>query len=201
MSGRKKNKRHTDPEKSLRPTHLSEQKEKIKNAIFQWFVIVFSGAIFGYAFITFGFQTITVIGPSMNDELKDGQIVVVNKLSYTIGDIDRFDVVAYSQVEHDTYYDIKRVIGMPNETVQIKDGKIYIDGKELKDSPIKDEILNSGIASVEIHLGDTEYFVLGDNINNSEDSRYSNIGNVGESEIMGKVVFVLSPGRDRGIVK
>ncbi len=201
MLKRRKNKRHTDPEKSLRPTHLSEQKDNIKNAIFHWFVIIFSGAIFGYAFITFGFQTVTVIGPSMNSELKDGQVVVVNKLAYNIGDINRFDVVAYSQIEHDNYYDIKRVIGMPNETVQIKDGKIFIDDKELKDSPIKDDILNSGIASGEIHLGDTEYFVMGDNVNNSEDSRYSNIGNVGESEILGKVIFILSPGQDRGTVK
>ncbi len=201
MSRRKKNKRHTDPEKSLRPTHLSEQKDKIKNAVFMWFVIILSGAIFGYAFVTFGFQTVTVIGPSMKNTLDDGQVVVVNKLTYTIGDIDRYDVVAYSQVETDTYFDIKRVIGLPNETVQIKDGLIYIDNKPLTDCPIKEQILNSGMASEEIHLGDTEYFVLGDNINNSEDSRYSNIGNIGESEMLGKVVFILSPGDDRGIVR
>ena len=76
----------------------------------------------------------------------------------------------------------------PEDIVQIKDGQVYIDGAALTDSPIKDKIRVAGLAEREIKLDKNEYFVLGDNVNNSEDSRYSNVGNVSKTEIIGKVV-------------
>lgn len=199
--GLKKKNRHTDPDKSLRPTHLSDQKDKILNNLFQWFVLILSGAIFGYALITFCFQTVTVIGPSMNDTLEDGEVVIINKLTYNFDDVKRYDVIAYSHVEKDGYFDIKRVIGMPGETVAIKDGYVYINDKQLTNSPFSEKIITSGLASDPITLGNNEYFVLGDNINNSEDSRYSNVGNVSESEILGKVVWIFKAEDNRGKVK
>lgn len=179
----------------------SDNKEHIFNNLFQWFVVILSGAIFGYALITFVFQTVTVIGPSMNPTLEDGEIVIVNKLAYNISDIDRYDVVAYSLIEEDGYFDIKRVVGMPGETVTIKDGYIYINDKPLQNSPFTEKIITAGLASESIKLGDGEYFVLGDNINNSEDSRYSNVGNISEVEILGKVSYIIKSDDKKGKVK
>lgn len=162
-----------------------------------WVLLIFVAAIVGYAIVTFIFQSVTVVGPSMNDTLKDGQIVIVNKLAK----IERYDIIAYSQVEDDSYYEIKRVIGLPEETVLIKDGFIYINGEQLTDTPFDDKILTAGIAGEEIVLSEDEYFVLGDNVNNSEDSRYTNVGNITSQEILGEVVYIFSPKEYRGKIK
>ena len=190
-----------DDDEFISSVKSSDNKEHIFNNLFQWFVVILSGAIFGYALITFVFQTVTVIGPSMNPTLEDGEIVIVNKLAYNISDIDRYDVVAYSLIEEDGYFDIKRVVGMPGETVTIKDGYIYINDKPLQNSPFSEKIITAGLASESIKLGDGEYFVLGDNINNSEDSRYSNVGNISEVEILGKVSYIIKSDDKKGKVK
>ena len=87
----------------------------------------------------------------------------------------------------DEYYDIKRVIGLPGETVRIQDGKVFINDKELKDTPFDDYIFTAGLAENEITLSDDEYFLLGDNVNNSEDSRFLKVGNVKKAEMLGRI--------------
>lgn len=185
---------------SFRPQRVHFNRRKFWREILNWLLTVLIAAIAGYAFVTFIFQTVTVVGPSMRDTLSDGQVVAVNKFIYKFHDIERYDIVAYSQVKMDSYYEIKRVIGLPDETVQIKDGFVYIDGVVLKNMPFNDKILTAGVANQEVHLGDNEYFVLGDNVNNSEDSRYTNIGNISGSEIIGRVDYVISKD-GRGKVK
>lgn len=183
---------------SFRPQRVHFNRRKFWRGILNWLLIVLAAAITGYAFVTFVFQTVTVVGPSMHDTLSDGQVVAVNKFIYRFHDIERYDIVAYAQVDTDSYYEIKRVIGLPDETVQIKDGFVYIDGRMLKDIPFDDKILTAGVANQEIVLGDSEYFVLGDNVNSSEDSRYTNIGNISRSEIIGRVDYIISKnGRGR----
>lgn len=114
--------------------------------------------------------------------------VTVNKLCYLLGSPDRYDIVAYRSVDTpDAYYDIKRVIGLPGETVQIKDGKVYINDKELTDAPFSDYIFTAGLAENTITLADDEYFLLGDNVNNSEDSRFLKVGNVKKAELLGRI--------------
>ena len=169
--------------------------------ILNWFLLIFAAVIAGYSVVTFMFQTIHVTGPSMNDTLVEGQVVLVNKITYRFSDVERYDIIAFSQVERDEYYEIKRVIGLPGETVLIKDGFVYIDGNKLEDLPLQERILIAGMAGEEIKLSDEEYFVLGDNVNNSEDSRYANIGNISKSEILGKVTYILSPNSARGKIK
>ena len=197
----KSSKRHSNPEQTLKQNKKFENKEHLLNNMFQWFIIILSAAILGYAVITFGFQTVTVIGPSMNPTLEDGEIVIVNKFKYKVSDIERYDVVAYTLIENDGYYDIKRIVGMPGEKISIKDGYIYINEKQLQNSPFSEKIIISGVASDTITLGDGEYFVLGDNINNSEDSRYTNVGNISEVEILGKVSYIIKSDDEKGKVK
>lgn len=163
--------------------------KKTLRAIFEWLIAVLIAGIVGYALSYFCFQSVYVVGNSMSPVLKNEDRVMVNKICYVFGSPDRYDIVAYRDIEaSDEYYDIKRVIGLPGETVLIEDGKVYIDGKELDDLPFDDYIFTSGLAENEITLGNDEYFLLGDNVNNSEDSRYPNVGNILKSEMLGRII-------------
>lgn len=184
--------------------HASKRNSKVKRffrGFSRWILLIFVAIIFGYAFVTFCFQTVTVVGPSMNPTFSDSQVVLINKMIYNFSDVKRYDVIAYSRVNEDGYFDIKRVIGLPGETVQILNGEIYINGERQSDAPFGMTIQISGVAEEPVTLGDNEYFVMGDNVNNSEDSRYTNVGNIAKTEITGKVVRILLPGSDKGKVK
>ena len=160
-------------------------------------LILYILLIFGTAYLLGNFVVgqVEVDGPSMNDTLQDHDRVLMNKFTYRVKTLDRFDVIVFKYAyDTDTDY-IKRVIGLPGETVRIDmDGKIYIDDELLEEDYGKEVIENPGIAEEGITLGKDEYFVLGDNVNNSEDSRYEAVGNVSRSDIVGKVWFVLSLG-------
>lgn len=154
------------------------------------------GAVIGLSYVLCAYcvEKTSMIGDSMSGILEDGTKILINKLSYRIGDPERFDVIVFKQSgrEH-SYYNIKRIIGLPGETVVIKDGQVYINDEPLEEKITVEPIRNSGLAEDEIVLDENEYFVLGDNRNNSEDSRFANIGNVLRSEIVGKAWVTLSP--------
>lgn len=161
--------------------------KRILKEVIIWIVEI--AVVVGLAFLTVNYtlEKATVIGGSMSPTLQEKDKILINKLSYLFSKPNRFDVIVFKQsgTEH-SYYNIKRVIGLPGETVQIVNGKIYINGDELKE-PIVTEAMNmNGLAADEILLDENEYFVLGDNRNNSEDSRFSNIGNILSDEIVGK---------------
>ena len=146
--------------------YVSKRNSKIKRffrSFWRWILLVFVAVIVGYAIVTFGFQTVTVVGPSMNPTLADSQVVLVNKIVYKVSDVKRYDVIAYSRVDGDGYYDIKRVVGLPGETIRISNGDIYINGERRSDVPFTMTIQISGVAEDEITRGDSEYFVMGDN--------------------------------------
>ncbi len=138
----------------------------------------------------------TVDGISMEDTLQDGDRLWADKLTYRFSDPQRFDIIIFPpQYDPDSKY-IKRIIGLPGETVYIdEEGNIYIDGEILEEDygkeTIRAELRN--LASQEITLGEDEYFVLGDNRNESLDSRYEIVGLVKRSDIFGKAVFRLWP--------
>lgn len=140
-------------------------------------------------------QMTGVIGNSMEPELKDGQSVLVNKVIYQRKEPERFDVVVFRYLYKDNEYYVKRIIGLPGETVQITAGEIYIDGSRLEDPFAATPILNAKRAEKPITLGADEYFVMGDNRNFSSDSRESDVGNVKKVQILGKAVVKLWPLR------
>ncbi len=142
-------------------------------------------------------------GNSMQPTVNSGNIMLINKMSYQFHEPKRFDVVAFDDsLETDGIQEnIKRIVGLPGDKIQIKNGAFFVNGKETKWIEEKDAIVNAGAANDEITLGKDEYFVMGDNWNNSEDSRFSNIGNIKKKQIIGKVFFKVSPFQNIGTVK
>ena len=146
-------------------------------------------------------QRTVVSGSSMEDTLSDGDNLIVDKVSYKLHDPERFDVVVFPyQYEEDTYY-IKRIIGLPGESVRIDGGgNIYVNDQLLTENYGTETILNPGLANTEIYLGPGEYFVLGDNRNNSTDSRFEAVGNIKGDDIVGKAWLRVYPFNSFGLV-
>lgn len=139
-------------------------------------------------------QTVTVHGESMQPSYYDGDVVLLNKLQYRFSDPKRLEpVVLELENGSTTHYTVKRVIGLPGETVQITDGQILINGTPL-DYSFEEEILSAGLAAYSVELDDDEYFVMGDNCNNSEDSRVANIGNIKRDQFVGKIFGTMKKG-------
>ena len=157
-----------------------------------WFVIAFVG------------QRTEVDGSSMEPMLSEGDNLIVDKISYRFRDPERFDIIVFPfRLEEKTYY-IKRIIGLPGETVQIDEqGNIYIDGQVLPEGYGREVIRPDtvGIARNPITLGDDEYFVMGDNRNNSRDSRTEIVGNVHRDDIIGRAWLRIWPLSRIGFLK
>ena len=157
-----------------------------------WLVIHFVG------------QRTYVEGSSMETTLSDGDNLIADKITYRFRDPERFDIIVFPfQYKENTFY-IKRIIGLPGETVQIDEkGNIYIDGVILQESYGKEIIKqeNIGIAKEPITLGEDEYFVMGDNRNNSSDSRTEIVGNIHRDEIIGRAWVRIWPFEHFGVLK
>ena len=140
----------------------------------------------------------------MESTLNDGDNLIVDKITYRFKDPQRFDIIVFPfQYEENTFY-IKRIIGLPGETVQIDlDGTIYIDGEALEENYGREIIKpeNVGIAIKPIVLGEDEYFVMGDNRNNSSDSRDPSVGNIHRRDIIGRAFIRIWPFSKFGILK
>ncbi|WWR14772.1 signal peptidase I [Lachnospiraceae bacterium JLR.KK008] len=155
-----------------------------------------------YLVITFVGQRTEVSGSSMESTLSDSDNLIVDKITYRFSDPRRFDIIVFPfRYDEDTYY-IKRIIGMPGETVQIdEEGTIYIDGEVLEESYGREIMESPGRAYEEIALGEDEYFVLGDNRNNSSDSRDPSVGNIRRQDIIGRAWIRIWPFSKFGILK
>ncbi len=164
-----------------------------------YLLLVFCAA---YLIVTYVGQRTQVSGSSMETTLSDGDHLIVDKISYRFSDPERFDISVFPfQYDTDTYY-IKRIIGMPGETVQIDEsGNIYIDGELLEESYGREVIQNPGRASDPVRLGEDEYFVMGDNRNNSSDSRDPSVGNIHRRDIIGRAFIRIWPFSKFGILK
>ena len=194
--GRRANK---NPEVTLgrRQRRRKEQRRKnVKEVISTIiYLIILCAAV--YLILHYVGQRTVVRGDSMDRTLSDGQNLIMDKISYRFHDPERYDIVIFPGPEEygEHPYYIKRIIGMPGEKVQIKDGKVYINDKELKSDVygITDSIDEAGIVQEPLTLGSDEYFCLGDNRPVSYDSRYEEVGPVHRSEIIGKVWIRIWP--------
>ena len=155
-----------------------------------------------YFIVHFVIQRTEVQGSSMEPTLHNGDQLFVEKVSYRFSNPKRFDIVVFPyQYTKGTYY-IKRIIGMPGETVQIDEaGRIYIDGEVMSEYYGKEVMTDPGLAGKGVTLAEDEYFVLGDNRNDSADSRFVSVGNVKRSQIIGKAWLRMYPFEQFGILK
>lgn len=183
-----------------------KKKKKISTSllkeIFIWIFDIAVVLIIAFALVHFIGEKTSIIGESMSPTLENDDVVIINKFIYEVSSPDRNDIVVFKPFGNEKlHYYIKRVIGLPGETIQITDGKIYIDGELLEENVNVDVINNPGLAGNPITLGVDEYFVLGDNRNNSEDSRFAEIGNVNINDIAGKAWFRISPKSKIGFIE
>ena len=189
MSNRRKGLNFYKKENKINRTKLQE----IVSLVFWIFAVTFIAYIL---FALFGTR-IRVIGISMEETLHNGQAVLVDKASYIILSPKRGDVVVFlPNGNKKAHYYVKRVVGLPGETVQIKNGKVFINGNELEEGENYEKIESPGLAEQPYVLGEKEYFVLGDNRNNSEDTRSGHIAAVKKEDMIGKIWFHFASEED-----
>lgn len=181
----------------------SQKKENgIVREILGWilYIVIIIGLT--YFIVTYIGQRTNVSGSSMEPMLSDGDNLIVDKISYRFKEPERYDIIVFPyQYEENTYY-IKRIIGLPGETVQIIDGYTYINGEILESDTYGAEVMEyGGIAEEEIILGTDEYFVLGDNRNHSADSREPSVGVLTRDMLMGKAWVRIFPFDKVGVIK
>lgn len=180
-----------------------EDKEKSKSIfkeLLDWVIYIGIILLFTYLIITYVGVRTRVSGQSMQPTLHDGDNLLVDKLTYRFRDPKRYEIVVFPyKYEEDTYY-IKRIIGLPGETVQIIDGYVYINGEKLKKDYGAEVMQDSGIAEEPITLGEDEYFVLGDNRNHSSDSRVPNVGVLKRKDLLGRAWVRIWPLDRIGVV-
>ena len=147
-------------------------------------------AVIGLAYgvvLAFGKQ-VECSNSSMEPTYQTSDKLLINSIAYKFAEPETGDVIAFKPKSNvNASYSVKRVIGVPGDTVYIKNGRIYINDELYKENIEVERIDNPGIASSPIKLLDDQYFVLGDNRNSSEDSRYESIGFVSSEDILGKV--------------
>lgn len=167
-------------------------------------ILIYIVALYFAAFIVprYILQRTIVVGDSMETTLHDGENLWVEKISYHFDKLKRFDVIVfYPHGKEDEEYYIKRIIGLPGETIQITGENIFINGELLTEDFGKDPIRKPGMAANPITLSEDEYFVLGDNRTVSLDSRYEEVGPVKKENIGGRAIFRLWPINKMGPIK
>lgn len=185
---------------------IQEAKEKLEDekvrGFMRWVFEIVVTLVLAAMVCIMLFQTVTMQESSMEPTIAVGDRFFINRVVYKFSSPKRGDLIVFrTNASDDAALHIRRVIGLPGETIQISGGRILIDGeayKEGKDFPM---ISNPGLASSSITLESGEYFVLGDNRNNSEDSRYADIGMVKKRYIAGKIWFTCAPFEKLGFTK
>lgn len=185
--------------------NFGRRKKKVNVAVvkevFVWMIEILLTVLLAFTFVYFiGLRT-GVVGQSMAETLNGGDEILVNRFIYKVTDPKYNDIIVFLPNGNEkSHYYVKRVIAVPGDTVLIQNGTVYVNGEVFEEEAEVSSIEEAGLAGEEITLGFDEYFVLGDNRNNSEDSRYANIGNIKKEYIIGKAWFRVTPFSDFGFI-
>ena len=169
-------------------------------SIIRLLVTILITIAFAILMITYVGERTKVSGHSMEPQLHDQDQVLLDKLTYCFRNPKRYEIIVFPGPEGGDQFFVKRVIALPGETVKIAKGKVYVNNKEVKDYS-KDHTTDPCELKSELHLKSDEYFVLGDNRDNSNDSRYKEVGTVKRAEITGRVVFRFYPWKSAGVIR
>ena len=185
--------------------NFSRRRRKFNMPLFKevmsWVIECAIVIFIAYTLVTFFGCRTTVVGNAMNDTLTNEEQILVNRFVYNVSSPKQGDVIAFLPNGNEkSHYYVRRVVACPGDTIQIKEGVVYVNGEVYQEKITVASIEDAGVASEEIKLGDDEYFVLGDNRNNSEDSRLANIGNVKKSYIIGKAWFYFKSIGNMGFI-
>ena len=169
--------------------------------VIAWMIQICAVIFMAYVCVAFFGVRSNVVGQAMSETLDNGDQVLINKFVYMISHPKSGDVIVFLPNGNEkSHYYVRRVIGVPGDKVQIKDGAVYVNGNLYNEKMDVAAMEETGIASEEIKLGEDEFFVLGDNRNNSEDSRYANIGNVKREHIIGQAWFCVESDSGMGFI-
>lgn len=185
---------------------FGKRKKKINITVVEaaaaWAFELFITVMLAFTFVYFiGLRT-SVVGQSMANTLNEGDNILVNRFVYRVSDPKPNDIIVFLPNGNEkSHYYVKRVVAVPGDTLEITKGALYVNGEVFQEEADVTSIEDAGLASEEIVLGADEYFVLGDNRNNSEDSRYANIGNIKKEYIIGKAWFRVTSLNDFGFIR
>lgn len=167
--------------------------KKLKDFMFSsvYFLVII---ILAFLIIKYVGQRTEVVGRSMEPTLEDADNLIVDKITYRFKNPERYDIIVFPYRDGSGMYYIKRIIGLPGERVYINErGDVFVNSEKLVETYIKDKADDAGLAANTIQLGEDEYFVLGDNRNNSTDSRSPEVGKVKRDEIIGRAFVRIWP--------
>ena len=190
----------------MRGLSFRRRKKKINLSALQgaafWIGEVILAFAVGCILVWFFGYALSNVGQSMEPTLNSGEKVLVNRLVYEVKSPQYGDLIVFKPNGNvNAHYHIKRVVGRPGDTVTIESGRVFVNGEPLDEKVRTESMTYAGLAEEGVTLGTDEYFVLGDNRNNSEDSRSADIGNVKKEDILGQAWFVVTPGEHFGWLK
>lgn len=165
----------------------------------EWIEIIVIALIITFIIKAFIGEVTVVVGSSMHPTLETGDRLVVNRIGYLLGEPKKGDVITFKYSKDSNY--IKRVIGVPGDSINIHDKKVFVNGKELDESYIAEKTLSGGDFEYPVKVTEDHYFVMGDNRNNSKDSRRRTVGLVDKKAIRGKAFLRIWPFNRVGIIK
>lgn len=185
--------------------NFGRQKKKVNvsavREILTWTVEILITLMIAFTFVYFVGLRTSVVGQSMTETLSSGDEILINRFVYKVTDPKRNDIIAFLPNGNEkSHYYVRRVIAVPGDTVKIDNGTVYVNGIQAEEETDTASMEDAGLAAEELTLADNEFFVLGDNRNNSEDSRFANIGNIKKEYIVGKAWFKIRPFSELGFL-
>ena len=185
-------------DKDKKPEKIEQNKAKEIAGLVIYCLIVIAAM---FLIIKYVGQRTVVMGHSMEPTLQDSDNLITDKITYRFRDPKRFNIIVFPFKDNRTTLLIKRIVGMPGETVQVIDGNVYVNGYVLEDNYGNAVMTDPGLAADPVVLKEDEYFVLGDNRNNSTDSRFESVGNIHRSEIIGRAWLRVWPLNKLSLLK
>ena len=185
-------------DKDKKPEKIEQNKAKEIAGLVIYCLIVIAAM---FLIIKYVGQRTVVMGHSMEPTLQDSDNLITDKITYRFRDPKRFDIIVFPFKDNRATLLIKRIVDMPGETVQVIDGNVYVNGYVLEDNYGNAVMTDPGLAADPVVLKEDEYFVLGDNRNNSTDSRFESVGNIHRSEIIGRAWLRVWPLNKLSLLK